>query len=310
VKNIKMGDGDKIRELLRRVTGGGDLLNTAQTARKEDKSITKLTNYFKNKIAEEKSTQQDEGSTLSKLYQKIMPENAIKKFGKFFSNSVYPYGYTGKKNELSGYMKNFGKEMIGIDEPYYGKEYNPNDFQPDLPGRDYLLRSGFGLEEEEANRMGGADVFKRLDKSNLILNPKNPMGTDIQKRLDEYAKHEFLKRFIPGYEVPEDVDEDYTGMPILAGIEFNPQGEGQDEKGYYVKYGGRDPWDFSLKGGNTGESRKNLLKLIRRSIDANLINKQTVNYEGKYHVPGIKKQPKQRRVSGTPLTGIYESEYD
>lgn len=303
----------KIKKMIR-PGAGGDNENITESlalgAEKENAAISNLMNAFKNKISEEKLTEIDKGSTLSNIYQTLMPENITQEFGKFFSNSVYPYGYTGK-NDASGYAKNLGKQVIGIDKPDYGEDYNAADFPSDLPGREYLERSGFGIKEEDANRLGGSDMFLRLDKSNVILNPENKISSTIQEKLDAITKNDFLKRFNNENLSMKEHNSERTGLPVLAGINFEPQGEGQDEKGYYVKYSGKDPWDFATDGSNTGKGNSSLLKLIRSFVDANLTNKQTVNYEGKYYPKWIKKkEPEKKRVTGNKNTAIYQSAYD
>jgi len=268
VKNIKMGDGDKIRELLRRI---------------------------------KKPISQGVGTV--------------------FSNIKKPYSY--EFPELSSILKYGSNVLQGkIDEPTYGtKGTTPEE----TAARDWLLRSGFGMNEQKANRMGGKKSFIETGREdekgrNIVqFNPADSFGKLAQREVDtDITNWLYNKLNLP--QVGKEGEETYPAtrfnVPVMSNYGENaPEftGEGSDEGGYYNKVRLRDPWDFALNPGekilNWFRPDKSAINLGRTILDK-LMQPKTVESETKVYLPGIKKKPKRNKVSGTPLTGLYETEYD
>lgn len=233
-------------------------------------------------------------------------------FGKLFSNVKRPAGYNDDTVTPVQIFEGGFNTITGKDEPAWKMSGGFSD--EEMKARDYINRAGF-MPDKEANRMGGADTFLRTGNNNMILNPKNKFGAHIQSLLDKNAKllseddmnHSMYQGSNEETNTPYEW-KDLTGVdmagidrneyrkelkvaPVMANIDFNRTGEGEDSKGYYNMYKGSDAWDFALHsdekilnkdGSGNMDYKKSAVNLLRSLIDPTM-DKQTIDYESKVY---------------------------
>lgn len=241
-------------------------------------------------------------------------DNSIRNLvGQIFSNVKRPASYNDDSVSPEQIFEGGLNTMTGKDEPAWKKEKGGLS-EEEWAARDYLNRASF-MPDKEANRFGGADTFLRTGNNNMILNPKNKFGSQIQSILDKNAnllseddiKHTMYQGSNEETNTPYEW-KDLTGVdqaginrdeyrkelkiaPVMANIEFNRTGEGEDSKGYYNMYKGSDAWDFALhpdekilnkKQSGGLDYKKSLVNMVRSLVDP-MMDKQTVNYESKVY---------------------------
>jgi len=198
------------------------------------------------------------------------------------------------------------ESTLGIDRPVYDIE--PKRLNT-IAARQFLLRKEMGMDDEEANIMGGKDTFIKVGDNVFKFNPDNAFGKKqiegIDKLANEFVQHK-LETTMHDPDRPVYSDQEGNKTPetqypyvmnnsVLGNIGFNQMGEGEDEKGYYNLVGGTDKWDFGLHP-NESILDNFPVNIARTVLDAN-ITPQQVDYETKVYIPGVKKQPRKKEMS-------------
>lgn len=206
--------------------------------------------------------------------------------------------------------------IAGIDKPAFDSDPRDKD---NIAARTFLLRKSFDMTDEEANNLGGQDTFIKTGDKVYKFNPNNAFGKRNINQIDKLSKdimeHKMntatrdgwtpdnpdpdpMATFTDetGYNIPQ-VEYPYKKVnSVLGHIQPEQLGEGEDEKGYYVRMGGKDKWDFNL---HDGESiLDNIPVNLGRFLLDKTIDPQQVNFESKVYIPGIKKQPRKKKISG------------
>jgi len=242
------------------------------------------------------------------------------KIGEFASNVKAPVGYEVPK--AGNIPQAFMNLLKGKDEPVF--EHGVND--PQTQARDFILRKSLQMDDNAANRMGGKDAFIDEGNDNLAINTLNPIGKKMQKGIDLNAKQmdeHKMNTAMYDHDAPTFKGVDRSGkefvMPqttypfamydktLMNNYNMEQLGEGTDENGYYVKYGGEDPWDFALhpeenminlgQGSFSGNVKKTGSNIMRTLLDG-LLSKKNIKYESKVYKPEIKQQPRKKEVRG------------
>lgn len=252
------------------------------------------------------------GKTAKGLVSPIIPisdmvQNNLKtKAGEFISNVKSPVGYDLPSGE--NVLKAGKNALMGIDIPVY--DGGPDGkIQANIPPRDFLLRSEFGMKD--ANRMGGGENFIKTGENTFDINSAGPYGKQMQKEIDNAGAIWIDELLNKDNVVNVDEKGNSINVPkkssVLGNIGFELGGEGQDEKGYYNVVKGTDVWDFGLHDNepllnlSQGSFKKNATKTgsnIARTILDRIIDPQKVNYSTKVYIPGIKKKPRKIKAPG------------
>lgn len=264
------------------------------------------------------------GPSYMKLMGLLAPSLMKKAAGTVFTNIKSPRQYTlpAKKN-----LAQYGKNLLALepDKPVWTDEIGNTEVDPSniLPARDFIFRKEFGMSDDDANRFGGKDVFNETGKNSFTFNTNNSVGRKqqdmIDKQAQDFMKHKMETATRDGW-TPENMNpeplptfKDSNGSIIpqtqyprtlktalLGNIGMEQLGEGEDENGYFVKVGGKDVWDFGLHDNEKLLDLKNpkqsLINMLRTGLD-NIIDPATINYESKVYMPGIKKQPRRKKVA-------------
>ena len=316
--HVKVADRDSILNLLRKTSS----TPSAGGENGEDEQKPNLTESVKNLLSM---------LGINKM-KDVTPQPVRTVMGGVFSNVKMPFSY----NEFNPDVFKTGlvNTLTGKDEPGWNEHLSSSGegVKKMLTARDYINRAAF--MSAGANRLGGASTF-------LSTGKKDKEGRDIMNfnSEGEYGKNmlEAVNRdavSIMDYKLghtmfnpdPNEENVSYNGVtknqpmgfinymnaershPIMGHYQLEPQGEGTDEKGYYVKYGGQDPWDFALHPGekilNAENPKQGVKNLLRMLIDQ-FADPKTMEYQTKVYVPGVKKQPRERKRDVMPYAVPY-----
>ena len=236
--------------------------------------------------------------------------------GTIFTNIKKPatYELPGKKNIID-YAANV---LEGdTDKPVWNTEMNTS-----YPARDFLNRKMFGFRDKSANRLGGMNAFNKLGENEYEFNPNDAYGKSMIEDIDGTAKQwlnakkdETMLQDIPTDEKGQPIYNSQQVLqnrrhPVMSNYGFELGGEGEDEKGYYNIVKGVDPWDFKRHGDepllsmdNDKSYFENVKKTgtnVLRDLANMVTTPQNVNYGSKVYIPGIKKQPRKKKVLRIP----------